>query len=213
MPRWLICAFITLFFLFLQGCAGKQQIPDLEKETKLAVAEFEQPQQNWQLLAGYLPQTGLVADQEIFQDLDAWLMQEVQASWEGQIASPLFTKQCKEIVLFEEKVKNLSALKFWTLVGRCVPARYLLVPQLFAWKERQGGQWGVKEPAGVVLDLYLIDVQKAEILKRFHADKEQESLTANLLNFKSFYKHKGRWVKAEQLAREVIAQGVEELGL
>jgi hypothetical protein len=213
MPRILICTILMAVTLLFQGCAGKQQIPSLEQGASLAVAGFEQPQQNWQLLAGYLPEPSKMPDKQVFKDLNSWLMQEIEGSWDGQIASPLLTNQCKEIVLFEQKGRNFSALKFWTLVGRCVPAKYLLVPQLFTWREREGGEWGVKEPAKVVLDLYLIDIEGKKILKRFHYEEEQQSLSANVFDIKSFFKRKARWVKAERLAKDAIAQGVKELGL
>ena len=213
MPRLLLVSFLIAVGFFLHGCAGKQQIPSLEEKATLAVAGFEQPRQNWQLLAGYLPEPGHMPEKEVFKNLNEWLKQEVKSTWDGHFAPHVITNQCKEIVLFEQQEQTFSALKFWTLVGRCVPARYLLVPQLFQWRERKGGEWGVEEPAKVVLNLYLLDVQQERILKRYHYEEEQEPLSANILDFRTFFDRKGRWVKAERLAKEAVAQGVQELGL
>jgi hypothetical protein len=121
--------------------------------------------------------------------------------------------QCREVVLHEARNRGLTGLQYWTRVGRCVPTDYLLVPQLLKWQDRVGGEWGVKQPAWVVLDLYLINVAKAEVAGRYHFDREQESLSENLLSIGSFLKRGGKWIEASELAEEGLTQGLQELGL
>jgi hypothetical protein len=95
----------------------------------------------------------------------------------------------------------------------CLGVDYLLVPQLLYWQERDGSEVAVREPAAVVLDLFLVDVNAGTIAARYHFDEEQLSLTENMLEADKFVKRKGKWITATELAREGISRGVKELGL
>ena len=94
-------------------------------------------------------------------------------------------------------------------MGRCLPADYLLVPQVLRWKEFEGGG----NPASVVLDLYLIDVKNERLVSRFHFDETQKALTDNLLDIGKYMRRKGEWVNADVLAKEGIEAGLREMGL
>ncbi|MFP4258336.1 MAG: hypothetical protein ACLFRE_04960 [Desulfovermiculus sp.] len=195
------------------GCGPRQTGgPDLE-HTELAVADFVKPCDSWQLLAGCLPEDEEPLSPEVLQALNSLLEQELHAKEVTSYIGPSVVEQCREIVLFEVEDLGMSGLEYWSRIGRCVPADLLLIPQVFEWRERKGGEWGAEEPAKVVLDLYLLDVQNKELLDRFHYDQEQKSLTEDLLGFGRFIRRGGKWVSAETLAQEGIKQGLEELGL
>ncbi|MFP4428232.1 MAG: hypothetical protein ACLFPB_02835 [Desulfovermiculus sp.] len=195
------------------GCGPRQTGgPDLE-HTELAVADFVKPCDSWQLLAGCLPEDEEPLSPGVLQALNSLLEQELHAKEVTSYIGPSVVEQCREIVLFEAEDLGMSGLEYWSRIGRCVPADLLLIPQVFEWRERKGGEWGAEEPAKVVLDLYLLDVRNKELLDRFHYDQEQKSLTEDLLGFGRFIRRGGKWVSAETLAREGIKQGLEELGL
>ncbi len=212
-PRYLAIACIVFWVGMSVGCGPRQTGgPDLE-HTELAVADFVKPCDSWQLLAGCLPEDEEPLSPGVLQALNSLLEQELHAKEVTSYIGPSVVEQCREIVLFEAEDLGMSGLEYWSRIGRCVPADLLLIPQVFEWRERKGGEWGAEEPAKVVLDLYLLDVRNKELLDRFHYDQEQKSLTEDLLGFGRFIRRGGKWVSAETLAREGIKQGLEDLGL
>ncbi|MFW6054694.1 MAG: hypothetical protein ACOC9D_02225, partial [Thermodesulfobacteriota bacterium] len=209
-PAALILICLGLLF---SGCAPGLEYEPLPQKASLAVAGFGVPENPRELFPeSRLPSAGSV-NQDILDSLDGILKNELEKRGRQPYRGLALVRQCREIVLQEHPEERLTALDYWTLVGRCIPADYLLVPQLLEWQEREGGQWGVEEAARVAFDLYLLDVRDSKIADRFQFEQEQQSLTENLLTFSRFLKRQGRWVPAETLAREGIIQGVEELGL
>ena len=212
-PRYAFIALILIVVITGAGC-GPPQVsgPDLD-QTELAVGGFMKPCDSWQLLAGCLPESQDPMPKEVLRTLNAILDQELQNRKVSSYRGRSVVQQCEEIVLFEAEDLDMSGLQYWTRIGRCVPADLLLVPQVFQWRERKGGDWGADEPAKVVFDLYLVDVQNQKLLDRFHFEREQQSLSENLLGLGRFIRRGGQWVTAEALAREGIKEGLEALGL
>jgi hypothetical protein len=195
------------------GC-GPSRIsgPELD-QTQLAVAEFINPCDSWQLLAGCLPEDEEPLSSEVLDTLDAILAEELEARKVTSYRGPNTVRQCQEIILFEAEDLDMSGLEFWSRIGRCVPADLLLVPQVFEWRQRQGGEWGADQPARVVFDLFLLDVRQQKLIYRYHCEKEQKSLTEDLFGLGRFFRRGGKWVTAEALAREGMEEGLEALGL
>ncbi|MFO8032804.1 MAG: hypothetical protein R6U22_09695 [Desulfohalobiaceae bacterium] len=204
--------FILSAVLLLGGCGTKE--PDLlpEKEQVLAVAPFEQPRHNWELLAGY-PASGEELSPDLMQELDQLLAAKLEKAGREDYLGPAQVLKCKKQVSLAEKRNRLSALEFWSQVGQCLQADYLLVPHVLQWRERTGGEWGVQEPARVHIDLYLLDVQEQRLMQRFKFDEEQKALSQDLLQIKRFFGRGGKWVSAKQLAGEGMEQALQEWGL
>lgn len=207
----------------LTGCQQKQSPRPEVGDVSLGVAGFTQPQYVWELMAGDVPENQNRVDPEVLHELDRILAERLAAGpQEGQAAEtgrgrdftgPAVTRQCQEIVTFEQKGAATSALAYWVEVGRCLPVDYLLVPVLTDWRERQGGEMGAVVPAEVVMDLFVVDVKSAELVSRFHFEEAQMALSDNLLNLGSFFERGARWLTATELAAEGIDQGLTELGL
>lgn len=196
--------------LGLAACSPKPITPQLRPVGSIAVASFSAPKYNWELLAGYLPEEGKGVKQEILTSLDATLNQTLRAHGVSITGTPASIKQCQEIVTFERSGKaRESAWSYWLGVGRCLPADFILVPQVLHWRELEGGG----KPASVVMDLYLIDVRGERMVSRYHYDETQKALTDNLLDLGKFVSRKGEWVSADVLAKEGIEAGLREIGL
>ncbi len=189
--------FLILFLLcFLFSCAQKRVV-------------FVQKDQASQL--GVVPFLGEGFSDEILHKLDKILNRELlKRGWQGYKKAAVI-RQCEEIVLSEKK-GYLKGLEKWIEVGKCVPVRFLLVPQIKVWRERIGSKWGVSEPAKVEFYLYLIDIKEKKNLVSFHFNKEQRPLSEDLLNIKRLFRGKG-WITAEDLFVEGITQGLKEMGL
>lgn len=194
----------------LSACSPKPITPQLRPVGSIAVAPFSAPKYNWELLAGYLPEEGKTVAPEVLAQLNDMLSQSVRAHGVQLTGGTAAIRQCEEIVTFERSGKaRESAWSYWLGVGKCIPADFLLVPQVLRWKELEGGG----NPASVVIDLYLIDVKGGRLVSRIHYDETQKALTDNLLDFNKFVARKGEWVKAEVLAKEGIEAGLREMGL
>ncbi len=207
----LLCALVGI------GCAPqvkKNESFAFPKEASLAVASFVQPQENWEVLnSGYRPKEEKTVGQNALKTLNHILLNQLELKGVQKYRGFDQVEQCQEIVLYESKSEEMSALQYWSKVGSCVPADYILVPHVFEWRERKGTEWSVEEPAKVNFELYLLDVDEGNIVKSFHFEEEQKSLTENLLLIVRFFKRGARWTTAENLAKEGISRGLKELGL
>jgi len=199
--------------LLLPACAGRKAPSAAKVAGSLAVAGFTQPRSDWDLLAGFIPENAKPVEPEVLEDLDARLDTVLAANKKLSLFPARLTRQCQEITTFKQKDARGTALKYWAEVGACMGAAAILVPQLVFWTERDGSEMSVRTPAGVILDLYLVDVKEQALADRFHFDETQLSLTENLLDAGKFMKRGGKWITAAELAGEGIARGVEELGL
>ena len=138
----------------LGACAPKPVTPQLRPVGAISVVPFTAPKHTWELLAGYLPEEGKTVKPEILARLDAQVSQAMRAHGVSAGASAAAVKQCQEIVTFERSGKaRESAWAYWLGVGRCIPADFLLVPQVLVWKDLEGDG----NPASGVMGLYLLD--------------------------------------------------------
>jgi hypothetical protein len=208
--RTVLTTSALLCVLALAACAPKAIPPQARPLGSIAVAAFTAPKYNWELLAGYLPEEGKGVKPEIAAKLDDMLGQTLRAHGVSVSSTPAGTRQCQEIVVFERAGKaRESAWAYWLGVGKCLPADFILVPQVLSWKELGGGG----NPASVVLDLFLLDVKGERVVSRYHFDETQKALSDNLLDLPKFVQRKGEWVAADVLAKEGIEAGLREMGL
>lgn len=216
MPRkiaFTVFALALLSLLAVSGCARKPVVAMERPGGTLAVAGFSHPKYNWQLLAGYIPVQGTEITADIVSQLDAAMVDTLSTHGVVDYIPPVTTRQCQEIVTFQNEGERVSALKYWTAVGRCMKADYLLVPQVLSWQERVGEEMGVTQPAGVTLDFYYIDVAAGEVRVRRHFEEVQSALSEDLGNAGKFFERGGKWVTAMRLAEEGIDMKLTEMGL
>lgn len=211
-------ALIAYLALTLFACAPKGPPLELALELEkgvLAVAGFGQPSQHWEYLSSYRSEHPVHLPPELLADLDETLRGLLADAPGRTILGPDATRQCQEIVLAEIKAegKGVSGLRYWLEVGRCVPADYLLVPQILEWREREGGEWGVNEPARVVLELTLLDVGNQRVVHRYRFEESQRSLSEDLLRVRTFFHRGGKWLTAQELMRDGLREGLREMGL
>jgi hypothetical protein len=69
------------------------------------------------------------------------------------------------------------------------------------------------QPASIVIDLFLIDVNNKRIVRRYHFDETQQTLMENMLQADKFFNRGGKWVTSLYLAEEALQNGLTELGL
>jgi hypothetical protein len=91
-------------------------------------------------------------------------------------------------------------------VGRELGAEGIVTAYVYRFRERKGEPYAVEQPASVAFEIHLLRVEDGVIVWRGAFDRTQSSLMEDLLQVLSFYREKGRWVTAEELAEEGLEQ-------
>lgn len=213
-PRFLTrfhCIGLALLLLSLAACTTPKQPPLPVGNLTLGVAQFTQPVISGDMLAGFMPENTPRVDPGTLQTLDK------------QFAA-LLAQESKQHFVSAEKARlcyatatqgnpKQAALRTWSAVGRCMGVDLLLVPQVIAWQEREGSNFGAVIPAGLAMDSFMIDVNSETLISRSHFEEIQRPLSENLLNAGKFLRRGGRWVTTSELAQEAMRQAIKELGL
>lgn len=176
-----------------------------------AVAPFSNPATDADLLSGFLPTSRSVPEVALVH-LDAALEQNLAGS-KQTIAPARMTASCVRSAPRGDESGRLATVRYWQNVGNCAGADYVVVPMVIDWSERVGSEMGATSPASVNLILYLVDVRTGGILKSFHFDETQQTLSSNILDARKFVSRNGRWLSAMELAQEGLQQGIAEFGL
>ena len=92
-------------------------------------------------------------------------------------------------------------------VGNELGAEGIVVGYLYRFRERKGESFSVEQPASVAFEIHLIRVEDGVLVWRGAFDRTQGSLMEDLLQISFFFREKGRWVTAEELA----AVGMKEV--
>jgi hypothetical protein len=208
-----ICKYALLALVLLPlcvSCAKKAPTFSLPQDQRVGVVGFYQPVATVELLAGYLPDVVQPVDAAILARLDDDFERVLRDTTSRDYAGTEESYQCVKTV---RESGAPSAFEFWLAVGQCLLVEVGLEPQLHAWQERLGGELGAEQPAAVVMDFFLLDVNNKLLLARSRFDETQKALSANILDIGKWMSRGGKWVSAGDLALEGMARAVRELGL
>jgi hypothetical protein len=207
------CFALTLALVMaLGGCTTPRQGPALPEVT-LGVAEFTQPHSTADMLAGYMPEDAPRVSQKELTELDSAFMRVLGKETKRTYASAETYFECRNATPEGQAKGRVGALNRWVAVGNCMKVDFLIVPQVYHMQEREGGEVGVTRPAGVALDVFLINAKNATLTSRSHFDETQAALAENLLETGKFFSRGGKWITAVQLASEGMVKAVKDLGL
>ena len=96
-------------------------------------------------------------------------------------------------------------------------SRFIFLFQRFAeptaLSPSEGSRAGVTSPAHVKVEFYLISAKHGTVANRSVYEVEQTGLADNLLNMGDFFRRKGGWVTATELADEGIRKAIKDFGL
>lgn len=81
-------------------------------------------------------------------------------------------------------------------------AEGVVVGYVFRYQQREGTPYSVKKPASVAYEIHLIRGSDGVQVWRGSFDRTQRTLMENILQLSSFFRQKGRWATAEELAGE-----------
>lgn len=200
--------------LAVTGCTKPKQPPLPVGSLKLGVAYFSQPAGPSDMLAGYTVENAPRIDEKVLGALDVAFADVLAKESKNNFRSRESALHCSKTVAQQEgNTNNQAALRTWSSIGRCMGVDLLVVPQVLEIRERDGSSYGVVAPAKVTMDTFVLDVRNEALISRSRFDETQSSLTSNLLEADKFFKRGGKWVTAQDLAREGMVKAVKELGL
>jgi hypothetical protein len=100
-------------------------------------------------------------------------------------------------------------LKVLRDAGSELGADGIVIGYLYRFRERKGEPFAVEHPASVAFEIHLIRVGDGVLVWRGAFDRKQGSLMEDLFQLPSFFREKGRWVTAGELAEEGLAKMLE----
>ena len=213
---WILCALLSLLVL-TGGCnrkpASTADVPrSLSHQYKIAVAPFTQPRDISQLIMGQLPQPQALAARDVLIAQDRQLRDVLYTTTKRSYDFLPRTRPLPDLKRVHTSERP-QALPLWVEYARKTSADILFIPQVLTWRDRQGSAAGVTEPAHVRLEFFLLNIKEGNIIGHSVYEVEQQGLTENLLNVGDFFKRQGKWVTAEELAREAMIKAVKDLNL
>jgi hypothetical protein len=207
----LLCFFLAVA-LFSFGCSTAKQPPMPIGALKLGLANFTQPKNPSDMLAGYAPEDAQQIDQKVLNEMDVLMASVLADKSKNSFHSKKDAAHCARVVQ-NRNSRPQAAIRTWSGIGRCMEVDLLVVPYLYAWNERNGGSYGVVTPARVIMDVFVLDVRNESLISRSRYDETQSALSTNLLEVDKFFKRAGKWVSARDLAEEGMEKAIRELGL
>ena len=212
-----LALYLDDLLLLAGGCnrkpASTADVPrSLSHQYKIAVAPFTQPRDTSQLIMGQIPQPQGLAARDVLMAQDRQLRDVLYTTTKRSYDFLPRTRPLPDLKRFHTSERP-QALPLWVEYARKTSADILFIPQVLTWRDRQGSAAGVTEPAHVRLEFFLLNIKEGTIIGHSVYEVEQQGLTENLLNVGDFFKRQGKWVTAEELAREAMIKAVKDLKL
>jgi len=86
--------------------------------------------------------------------------------------------------------------------GEALGADMVMTGFVWRYKDRVGGDRAASSPASVGFTLILFQAAQSRILWSERYEETQQALSENILNAKAFFDRGGKWLTADELARE-----------
>ena len=103
-----------------------------------------------------------------------------------------------------------SPLVLLAQVGRMSKADLVVQGYLYRFTERKGAEYSAESTASVAFDLYLIDCDEQKLVWSGYFDETQQALIEDLRFIGTFFKRGGRWLTAEEMAKEAMEDMFKE---
>jgi hypothetical protein len=116
------------------------------------------------------------------------------------------TDQTPEKVAPARSASRKALIRSLQSLGRRHKADGVLIGYLYAFRERQGGDFSAKSPAYVAFELVLVSVKSGGLLWQPKFAEKQEPLNQNLFELGKFMQRKGRWVTAREMATAALKE-------
>lgn len=148
---FLIC---LLGLSFLAGaCQEQALIPVLPAPVVIAVAPYNQPTHEAQLLAGYIPSEQGLASASDLAAYDELLKEKLASTRRHYI---FLTKEDLNINIQKDSKGRANVLATWAKIAQDKGADYILVPQILEHEEKYDVGGDIYSPARLISDFYFV---------------------------------------------------------
>lgn len=96
--------------------------------------------------------------------------------------------------------EKLSERQLITRAGKKAGADAVLTGYIYRYEDRIGTNLAVKNPASVALSIHLIRVVDGADIWSGYVDETQQALTEDIFKAPQFWRRKGQWVSADEMA-------------
>ncbi len=142
--------------------------------------------------------------------LTSELYQELNTRIQGKTIVALGSST-DEFIKLKEENPDLGYLNLAMEVGKILNSDSVIIGNISTFREREGGELGISAPASVAFGVQLINPDTGERLWEAYYAETQETLLQNVTKIGKFFKRKGKWVTANQLAKEGVVEVVDNL--
>lgn len=136
----------------------------------------------------------------------------IQQVYSAMVALPswqiISDSEVKDVTAGLAPISDLARLR---KVGELVYADAVITGRILRFRERVGGEIGVKSPASVAFVLELVDVRRGDVVWSAHFDETQKGLSENILGLGDIGERGIRWLTAAQLAQDGVKKAVNQL--
>ena len=96
-------------------------------------------------------------------------------------------------------------------VGKQLGSDVVLIGHVYRFKDRIGSEYAAKAPASVGFDLNMVNTHNGTLIWSGHFDETQKALNENLFLINEFFKRRGQWITAKQMASAALKELVEKM--
>ena len=117
----------------------------------------------------------------------------------------------------EAEYKKLSSEKLGSYyrdiavsAGKNLGVDSVMIGVISRYTERKGSQIGVESPASVAFSVLLLNTEDGEVLWETYFSETQKPLLQNVYEINKFFKRGGKWITADELAKEGARKTAQE---
>jgi len=103
-----------------------------------------------------------------------------------------------------------ETVKLYAQLAKKMGAKYLVMPVLYCWSERRGTALSSSQPARVGFHIHIYDPETSKEIWGGDFNEEQEPLSENILDVQTFISRGGKWVTAQELAKEGVMKLIDK---
>ncbi|MFI5324412.1 MAG: hypothetical protein ACHQ6U_13005 [Thermodesulfobacteriota bacterium] len=108
----------------------------------------------------------------------------------------------KEFAKIKAETPNSYYREQAVAAGKSLGVDAVMIGVISEYNERQGSEIGVESPAGITFSVEVLDTKNARLLWQYYYTETQKPLLQNVFEINKFFKRGGRWVTADELAKE-----------
>lgn len=97
--------------------------------------------------------------------------------------------------------------------GKSLNVDAVMIGIISEYTDREGSKYGVESPASVAFSVELLDTRDGRVLWETYFSETQRPLFQNLFEINKFLKRGGKWITADELAKEGARRAAEEFNI